>query len=53
MSELHPTLCTKTPLYVPSGLYMKQMTLDHLHQANAAAAFIVHQGNVVEYSGPT
>ena len=30
VGELRSTLCTKTPIYVGSGLYIKQMPLEHL-----------------------
>ena len=30
VDEIRSTLCTKTPLYVPSGWYIKQMLLHHL-----------------------
>ena len=30
VGELRSTLCTKTPLYVQSGSYIKQMPLEHL-----------------------
>ena len=54
VGELRSTLCMKTPLYVRSGSYIKQMLLEHLSYIKQMLlehlSYIIHK---VERSSPT